>query len=289
MRVGAVVAQSLLPRPPVTTTQLGMLVAGLYGDPEPARTDLELAPRPLTASRIRELAAAIPSPLPSLRIAPTPAHHELLAAGRRAFASRLRFLPLFAVALFIAVTAALPRIGIGIPERFLGVLAVYVALGLVALAARELPWRSLLRPSASLVALGLVVAACMLGASVLVVAGLAAIAPSFVAPALDVYAWADDPGPLSIAVLVAIILGEDILWRGAVTLLLAGRYGPVAGVLAAGLLFAISHVALGPPVLWLAALLAGAFWSALALRTRSLVPVIASHLAWDVGMVFLRP
>lgn len=289
MELAARILQSVLPRPPVTTTQLGMLVAGLYGDPEPARRDLDLSPRPLTAERIRELAAAIDSPLPSVRLAPTQAHAELLARGREAFASSLRWLPLGAVALFVAVTAALPRLGIGIPERFLGVLAVYVVLGVVALSTRTLAWRSLLRPTASGIALGLGVAACMLVGSVLVVSGLAAVAPAFVAPATEVYAWADDPGPISIVVLVAIIAGEDIAWRGAVTLLLAGRFGPLRGACMAGALFAVSHVALGPPVLWLAALVAGTFWSALAIRSRSLVPVIVSHLTWDVGMILLRP
>jgi NADH dehydrogenase len=289
MGLAARVAETVLPHPPVTTTQLGMLVAGLYGDPDPARTDLELSPRPLTHARIRELAASISPPLPSIRLAPTPAHRELLDQGRRAFASPLRFLPIAAVGLFIAVTAALPRLGIGVPERFLGVLAVYVLLAVVALSARALPWRALLRPSVALVALGLVVAAGMLAASMLVVSTLTAIAPDFVAPATDVYRWADDPTPVSIAVLVAIIAGEDIAWRGAVTLLLAGRFGPLAGAVAAGALFAASHVALGPPVLWLAALLAGAFWSALAIRCRSLVPVFVSHLTWDLGMVLLRP
>jgi membrane protease YdiL (CAAX protease family) len=122
-----------------------------------------------------------------------------------------------------------------------------------------------------------------------VVSILSAIAPGFVAPATEVYRWADDPDPVSVLVLVAIIVGEDIAWRGAATLLLAGRFGPWLGVLAAGTLFAVAHVALGPPVLWLAALIAGTFWSALALRTRSLVPVIVSHLTWDVGMVLLQP
>ena len=285
MRVGARLAMAVLPRPPVTTTQLGMLVAGLYGDPSPARADLELEPRPLTPSRIRELAAAIPSPLPSLRLA----QPDLLARGREAWATPLRWLPFAAAAAFLAVTAAAPRMGIGVPERFLGVLAVYLVVCTVALRSRTLPWRELLRPSLDRVALGLLVAAVMLAGAVLVVSMLSAIAPDFVAPATEIYRWADGAGPISMIVLVAIVAGEDIAWRGAATLLFAGRLGPGLGVLAAGSLFAVAHVALGPPVLWLAALVAGTFWSALALRTRSLVPVIVSHVAWDVGMVLIRP
>lgn len=40
---------------------------------------------------------------------------------------------------------------------------------------------------------------------------------------------------------------------------------------------------------WLAALAMGTLWSALAVRTRSLVPVVTSHLAWDLLMMFVRP
>jgi nucleoside-diphosphate-sugar epimerase/membrane protease YdiL (CAAX protease family) len=286
MHVGARVAMAVLPRPPVTTTQLGMLIAGLYGDPAPARIDLDLEPRPLTADRIRELAAAIPSPLPSLRLAP--AHADLLARGREAWATPLRWFPFAAAVAFLGVTAAVPST-FGMPERFLGVLAVYIVLCGLALRSRALPWRELLRPSLGHIALGLLVAAVMLAGAVLVVSILTAIAPDFIAPAKEIYRWADDPSPISALVLVAIILGEDIAWRGVATLLFAGRLGPGLGVLAAGSLFAVAHVALGPPVLWLAALVAGTFWSALALRTRSLVPVIVSHVAWDVGMVLIRP
>jgi NADH dehydrogenase len=289
MRLAAGVAERLLPRPPITTTQLGMLVAGLYGDPEPARADLELSARPLTADRIRELAASIRSPLPSLRLAPTPAHDDLLARGREASTTTARWLPIAAPVLFLALTAAFPSLHITGPLRFLALLALYLVLAAWALSIRALPWRSLLRPSLGPVALGLGVGVGMLGVSVLLVPALAALAPAFVAPAADVYAWADDPGPIHVVVLLAIIVGEDIAWRGAVTLLLAARFGPLPGALLSGLLFAAAHLFIGPPVLWLAALLAGAFWSAIALRTRSLVPVMIAHLFWDVGMVMLQP
>ena len=74
------------------------------------------------------------------------------------------------------------------------------------LRSRTLPWRELLRPSLDRVALGLLVAAVMLAGAVLVVSMLSAIAPDFVAPATEIYRWADGAGPISILVLVAILI-----------------------------------------------------------------------------------
>ena len=44
-----------------------------------------------------------------------------------------------------------------------------------------------------------------------------------------------------------------------------------------------------PPVVPLAALGAGAFWSALVVRTRSLVPAIVCHVLWDLAVLFWWP
>jgi membrane protease YdiL (CAAX protease family) len=46
---------------------------------------------------------------------------------------------------------------------------------------------------------------------------------------------------------------------------------------------------MGVPVLLLAALGAGTFWSALVLKTRSAVPALASHLLWDLAVLFWFP
>ena len=43
-----------------TPAQLRMLIDGLYGDPEPARRDLGVEPRPFTADEVRTLAGPIP-------------------------------------------------------------------------------------------------------------------------------------------------------------------------------------------------------------------------------------
>jgi membrane protease YdiL (CAAX protease family) len=74
-----------------------------------------------------------------------------------------------------------------------------------------------------------------------------------------------------------------------VTLPLAARLGPWTGALAAGALFALAHLPLGVPILLLAALGAGAFWSALVVKTRSAVPSLVSHALWDLALLFWLP
>jgi membrane protease YdiL (CAAX protease family) len=53
--------------------------------------------------------------------------------------------------------------------------------------------------------------------------------------------------------------------------------------------FCIAHLTTGPPVLALAALLAGAAWTWLAIRTRSLIASFVAHLGWDVALLWLTP
>ncbi|MCA9711870.1 MAG: CPBP family intramembrane metalloprotease, partial [Myxococcales bacterium] len=105
-----------------------------------------------------------------------------------------------------------------------------------------------------------------------------------------VYAWSDTaPLGLRLALLPVIVFGEDLVWRGAITLPLAARFGALRGCLLGGIVFALAHLTTGPPLLLLAALAMGAVWGAMAIRTRSLVPVVVCHLLWDVLVMFVRP
>jgi membrane protease YdiL (CAAX protease family) len=204
-----------------------------------------------------------------------------LEIARGAWGSALRWFPFLAVFAFLGVTA----LELGGAARWLAVFGTYALLSGLAAASQQLPWRSLLRPTVGGIAAGLALAAIMLGVALVLVPALTAWFPEFLAPAAGIYGWADEAHP---ALLVAIILGEDIVWRGAVPIILAGRLGDYGGAIAAGALFAAAHLVLGPPVLWFAAFLAGTAWSALALRTRSLIPVFIAHLAWDAGMVYFQ-
>lgn len=278
MRAATESMQLLLPDPPMTRTQLGMLVAGLYGDPRPARDDLGLTPDPLTPERIRELAEAIDDLAPSPRIVTGFGHRQWLRGLAPISTSLLWLLPLALLTLLAlpyAITSVWLRMG-----------AAYAVLTSLALGGVALPWRALLRPSIGRVSVGLGFAALMYGAALGVMSLLEHQAPAFLQAAAPVFAWAEElPTAAAVAALVSIVIAEDLVWRGAITIPLAARLGPWRGALLAGALFGLSHLSTGPPVLWLAAWLAGTAWSVLAIRTRSLVPVIVSHASWDLAMV----
>ncbi|MEM6290222.1 MAG: NAD-dependent epimerase/dehydratase family protein [Myxococcota bacterium] len=276
MRMAAATMQRILPNPPVTPTQLAMLIEGLYGDANEAAARLDLRPRPIDASRIRALAADVEGP--SLRLVPS--------ADARDEASAWSVPPAFivvAVALLL-LAGALPSVDIW--RRMLGINAVLVA----GLTASSPPLRRWLRPSPGRVAWGLGAAAVMVGGAVITIAALRATVPEMVEAASSVYAWGTTHHPLLTLPLLVLVAGlEDLVWRFGVTLGLVRRLGPLPAVLAGGLLFALAHATVGPPILVLAAALAGVAWSALAVRTRSWVAVMTCHVLWDAAMVMLAP
>jgi len=89
-------------------------------------------------------------------------------------------------------------------------------------------------------------------------------------------AIADDT-PLLLELLVLAVVPaicEEILVRGAIARGLAGRFGPVAGVLLSSGYFALLHLSLARA---LPTLVLGGFLAAIVLRTGSLVPAIFIH------------
>ncbi len=276
MRLGAWVMERLPFRPLVTRSQLGMLVAGLYGDGTAAREALDLTPRPLTAERVASLAPSIGGP--SLRVVTAREHRAWLDAMRPAAATTRWMLPLALVAL-----VGLPFV---VEHVFARMALVNAILAVAACRAVPLPWRALVTPTRAQLGWGLALAAMMFVGARGVMALLETVAPAFIGAAGVVFSWMDLVHPAAgLVLLVGIVIGEDLVWRGAVTLPLAACLGPLTGALVAGLAFALAHLTSGPPILWLAAALAGTTWSVIAIRTRSLVPVIVSHVTWDLAMV----
>ena len=164
-----------------------------------------------------------------------------------------------------------------------------VTLSAVALATVDVGWRELYRPRLRHLVEGAAAAGVLyvLGAAV---ARVFSAIPALAAQVAGVYGWADAvPERLLMPLLAVIVLGEEIVWRNAVTLPLAARLGPWRGTLAAAAAFALAHVPLGVPLLLVAALGAGAFWSALVVKTRSAIPALVSHLLWDAAVLFWLP
>ena len=281
-RVGVSLMNRVTSRPLSTPAQLQMLVDGLAGDGEPARLELGLAPRPFTAEAVRPLAAAVPPLFGwSLRLVAHRNHLAWLARRAPAF-PRACALALAAIALFPFVSLLVPNVW----HRMATAWAVLIPAALLAV---DVGWRELFRPSRRHVLEGVGWAVLLYAVGFVVAQALLAWPPT-AGQVASLYGWTDAVARAWVLpLLVFIILGEEIVWRNAVTLPLAARWGPVRGVAAAALGFAAMHLALGVPVVLLAALGAGAFWSALVVKSRSAVPALVSHVLWDLAVMFWFP
>jgi membrane protease YdiL (CAAX protease family) len=83
---------------------------------------------------------------------------------------------------------------------------------------------------------------------------------------------------------VTVAVTEEVLYRGIVFRLIAGRFGPVLALIVSALLFGATHLVNPGATLWGAlavALEAGLMLAAAFLLTRSLWLPIALHLAWN--------
>ena len=190
------------------------------------------------------------------------------------------------VAMAVVLQAVL---ALTVPNVWYRMTVAAVVLSAAAFATVDVGWRELYRPRWRHLAEGVAAAAVLyvLGAAV---AKIFAAIPPLAAQVADVYRWADTvPERLVAPLLTVIVLGEEIVWRNAVTLPLAARLGSWRGAIAAAAAFALAHVPLGVPLLLVAALGAGFFWSALVLKTRSAIPALVSHLLWDAAVLFWLP
>jgi membrane protease YdiL (CAAX protease family) len=86
--------------------------------------------------------------------------------------------------------------------------------------------------------------------------------------------------------LIWIILGEEIVWRNAVTLSFTDKWRS-GGVFAGGAAFTLVHLPWGPPLLIVAALVFGTCWSWMVYKTRSFWPAFVAHVFWDVLVMFV--
>jgi membrane protease YdiL (CAAX protease family) len=85
---------------------------------------------------------------------------------------------------------------------------------------------------------------------------------------------------------VWIIVGEEIVWRLAVTLSFTDKW-KAWGALAGGVAFALVHLPWGPPLLIIAAFVFGSCWGYIAYKTRSFWAAFVAHILWDVLVMFV--
>lgn len=284
MRPAAAVLERIGDDPLVTPSQLALLTRGVMGDPEPARRDLGFEARALDDAAIASAIAGFEPRLPSVRLVP-----DRLAERALIDLGGTRPGGLFAAFAVLAVTGLL--LGPSLPlSIWLRMTMLELLLSMIAIAALGLAWTKAIRPSAGLLAWGIGAGLVMWAGALGVAALLSSQAPTLWADTASLYAWATEHALVwTVPMLIVIVAGEELVWRGALGLGLAGRIGAWPAVGASATLFCLAHLTTGPPVLALAALLAGGAWTWLAIRTRSLVASFVAHLGWDVALLWLTP
>jgi membrane protease YdiL (CAAX protease family) len=260
----------------------------VVGDPEPARAELGLEPCALDEAAITRVLADFEPRLPSVRLVPDPiAARGLmdLAGGNTLTTAKLMGFAVLAVAGLLA--------GPWLPGTvWLRMAGLELVLSIVAIASLRLRWAELWRPSVAALAWGVGAGLVMWVGAFGVAAALSRFAPGVWAQTHTLYGWSDQltlAPPLALGLLALIVAGEEVVWRGALGVALTSRVSPWSAVLVSSGLFTIAHLSTGPPVLALAAALAGGAWTWLAIRSRSLFASFVAHLAWDATLLWLTP
>ena len=189
-----------------------------------------------------------------------------------------------AVALLWSAGAALtPLLGMG---NAIGGTAI--GLGIVSLILAHRALLPLLRPSWRLMAWGAAAVAVMIAATYGLYPLVGRAFGSLAGQVSALYAILRAAQPIWVrgALLPCIILSEELVWRGVVMTALCRHFPPTAAVLIGATVYAAAHLPAGSLLLGVIALACGLFWSALRVRTGSLIPGLVSHLAWDF-LVFL--
>ena len=86
--------------------------------------------------------------------------------------------------------------------------------------------------------------------------------------------------PAALGLTLVVIVGEEVLWRGALTSSLLFRMQPWRAVVLASVVYGAAQGGSGSPVLVAAAVAFGVLWGALRVMTGGLVAPLVAHLLW---------
>ena len=172
-----------------------------------------------------------------------------------------------------------PRLAIGTAA------ALLVAAALITDAARV---AALLRPTLRLSVVALLAAAVMIAVTDLGFLALIRWMPSLHGMSAQIYGWfiGGHTTAATLAFVVPVVFAEEILWRGAFQDALPFR-SQTARVLLAATVYAAALAPFGSPLLVGVAFVCGVYWSALRAASKSLVPSLVAHLAWDVTLIIV--
>jgi len=107
----------------------------------------------------------------------------------------------------------------------------------------------------------------------------------------SIYANSEAVSPALIAMLLffPIGFGEEVFWRGFIQRFFQQKWGRLLAFTITVLLYTGVHVPTANPVLILAAFVCGIFWGGFYCLTKSMVPVIISHMVWDPFIFIIFP
>ena len=150
--------------------------------------------------------------------------------------------------------------------------------------------RALLRPSMSLLAIGVAGGAVMIAGTYALFAVLVRLAPDLRLLTIGLYNELRAPSftPAERAALVPLVAAaEEVVFRGIA--LPDGGKNAARAVAVNALLVGAAHLSSGNWLLALVAALCGAAWGAMRVATRSCVPGIVTHVAWDLAILVVQP
>jgi membrane protease YdiL (CAAX protease family) len=185
------------------------------------------------------------------------------------------------VVVWLAAAASTRLLGI-----WLAVGGAAVGLGSAVFVLDAAARRSLF-PSARLALIGAAAGGLMAIATYVIYPVLARLSPLIATDAARLYAsFRALPPVIASFALLPVVIGEELVWRGAVQTEVVRRRGEWRGVTLTALAYALAHAPLGSPLLVAVALLCGMAWGTLRAVSGSLVPGLLAHLVWDL-VVFL--
>jgi len=150
--------------------------------------------------------------------------------------------------------------------------------------------RASLVPTVKQVLLGTAAGGVMIAATYVLYPLFTRVAPFLAHDTAALYAaFRAAPPVIATLLLLPVILGEELVWRGVVQRALAQRLGKWRGGGLAALVYACAHAPLGSPVLVLAALFCGLAWGGLRAASGSLVAPLVAHVLWDLFVLLFLP
>lgn len=165
-----------------------------------------------------------------------------------------------------------------------------IVLGLAILFFGRPSTTALMRVTPQFFVLGIIAGVAMTAVTHLLYPVFASIFPLIVTDTASLYAAFHAPSLAVVSVvLLPIIIGEELVWRGVVQASLVERLGVWRGVILAAAVYAFVHVPLGAPVLVAAAFGCGIAWGTLRAVTQSLVPTLIAHILWDLLVLLWWP